>query len=150
MDKIYIVTTGVYSDYSINAVFSTKKLAKEYIKKYGLKKDECRIEEYKIDSVILDFPEPNLFKVYMRENGDVFDISKCLEFSKGTVLYALNKKYEFYYDNMLDEYLLQIYVFAKTKKHAIKIVNEKRVQLIAEHKWKKPERKEGVIRWVLN
>lgn len=47
-DKIvYIVTKGEYSDYHIEAVFSSKKKAKEYVQHNGA---ECQIEEYKLDA----------------------------------------------------------------------------------------------------
>ena len=44
MDKVFIVTSGCYSDYQIEAVFSTKETAEEYIdsKKYP---DDFTIEE---------------------------------------------------------------------------------------------------------
>ncbi len=49
---IYIVTSGSYSDYSINAVYTKKELAEEYIKEhekvYGSRNDYL-IEEYDAD-----------------------------------------------------------------------------------------------------
>ena len=53
MKKKYIVTSGDHDDYSINAVFSTKELADEYVAKMntpGGDWDKPRIEEYIIDS----------------------------------------------------------------------------------------------------
>lgn len=52
MDKVFIVTSGCYSDYQIEAVFSTKEKAEEYIdsKKYP---DDFAIEEYGIDDEII-------------------------------------------------------------------------------------------------
>ena len=47
-DKIvYIVTKGKYSDYHIEAVFSTIEKAKEFTQQNG---SEYRIEEYKLDA----------------------------------------------------------------------------------------------------
>lgn len=46
MKKIYIVTSGIYSDYTIHAVFSTPELAAEYCK---LKGSVYNIEEYDVD-----------------------------------------------------------------------------------------------------
>lgn len=43
--KIYIVTSGEYSDYGINAVFSTKEKANAYIQQNGT---EYNIEEYNL------------------------------------------------------------------------------------------------------
>lgn len=49
MDKVYIITYGDYSDYSICAVFSTRDKAEEYIQQHG---DTYRIEEYSVDEEI--------------------------------------------------------------------------------------------------
>lgn len=48
-NKIYIVTSGEYSDYHIDAVFSTKGLAEDYIQQNGT---DYRIEEYNLDEEI--------------------------------------------------------------------------------------------------
>ena len=53
--KIYIVTNGCYSDYHIEACFSTKEKAKEYIKNGKTTKQfwgEPDIEEWDIDDSI--------------------------------------------------------------------------------------------------
>ena len=43
---IYIVTSGCYSDYRIERVFSTKEKANEFIQQHGT---DYRIEEYVVD-----------------------------------------------------------------------------------------------------
>lgn len=48
-NKIYIVTSGEYSDYHIDAVFSTKELAEDYIQQNGT---DYVIEEYNLDEEI--------------------------------------------------------------------------------------------------
>lgn len=53
--KIYIVTEGCYSDYHIEACFSTKEKAKEYIKNGEVTKqfyEEPDIEEWVIDDSV--------------------------------------------------------------------------------------------------
>lgn len=47
--KIYIVTSGCYSDYVINAVFSTKEKAVDYVEQHGTRYD---IEEYNLDEEV--------------------------------------------------------------------------------------------------
>lgn len=44
--KIYIVTSGEYSDYGIDAVFTTKEKAVDYVERHGT---DYNIEEYNID-----------------------------------------------------------------------------------------------------
>ena len=52
MNKIYIVTSGCYSDYYIDKVFSTKPKAEEYKKWCG--DDDAHIETYVIDEINTD------------------------------------------------------------------------------------------------
>lgn len=47
--KIYIVTSGEYSDYGIDTVFSTKEKAKAYIQQNGT---NYNIEEYDLDEEV--------------------------------------------------------------------------------------------------
>lgn len=47
--KIYIVTSGEYSDYGIERVFSTKEKANEFVQQHGT---DYRIEEYVVDEEI--------------------------------------------------------------------------------------------------
>ena len=46
MNTVYIVTSGCYSDYSIDAVFSTREAAEAYI---GTKTNRD-IEEWQVDT----------------------------------------------------------------------------------------------------
>jgi hypothetical protein len=46
---IYIVTSGAYSSYGINSVFSTREKAETYIKNMPHKDDTERIEEFTVD-----------------------------------------------------------------------------------------------------
>lgn len=73
---IYIVTSGEYSDYRIEAVFTDEKLAKDYIKKIG---DGGKIEKYTAN----EYYSKNTFynyKVAFR-NGTGF-VSCCIPIDK--------------------------------------------------------------------
>ena len=50
MNKVFIVTSGVYSDYKIERVFSTKEKALEYI---DTKDDSYKLEEFDIDEPVV-------------------------------------------------------------------------------------------------
>ena len=52
--KIYIVTSGCYSDYGINAVFTNKELAEKYCTAHSKYPEEYFIEEYEADSEVCD------------------------------------------------------------------------------------------------
>ena len=78
MKKVYVVTSGCYSDYGIETIFSNKRDAKEWIKRYieidePYDKDEIRIEEY-----YLDIPKKEwvITNVRMKKNGDVDEVFK--------------------------------------------------------------------------
>ena len=47
--KIYIVTSGEYSDYHIEAVFTTKEKAVDYVEQHGT---DYNIEEYDLDEEV--------------------------------------------------------------------------------------------------
>ena len=47
--KIYIVTSGEYSDYGINAVFTTKEKAADYVEQHGT---DYNVEEYDLDEEV--------------------------------------------------------------------------------------------------
>ena len=121
--EVYVVTSGCYSDYHINAIFSTREKAEEYAE---LLPDANSIEVYVLDGehknglhtiiVVMD-RDGNTSECYLDEY--VF----CLE------KYKL-KWGEFWYDSSR-----KFYVLAKDKQHAIKICNEKRAMLLAENKW---------------
>jgi hypothetical protein len=48
-NKVFVVTTGEYSDYTIKRVFSTRKKALEYL---DTKDDEYRLEVFDLDKPI--------------------------------------------------------------------------------------------------
>lgn len=50
MNKVYIVTAGSYSDYSIMAIFSDEKKAKLY----SLTLENSEVEEWDVDNISID------------------------------------------------------------------------------------------------
>lgn len=62
--KIYIVTSGVYSDYCIDAVFSTEEKAEEYIQQHG---NGFNIEEYELDTNVEK--KTQLWLITFKEDG---------------------------------------------------------------------------------
>lgn len=53
-DRVYLVTSGEYSDYSIDAVFSTREKAERYIQREPPEFGEARVEEFEVDGQHLD------------------------------------------------------------------------------------------------
>jgi len=126
MAKVYIVTSGSYSDYHINAVFSTEELAQGYIDRWGT-------SDYDIEEWDLDNPNPfervgkDYYYVAIRKDGDILDGAKKMPPSAQdeSIIPAV-------YGTTMP--WMVVYCWATDEKHAIKIANEKRTQAIAEGK----------------
>ena len=132
MKKVYIVTSGEYSDYRIEAIFSEKETAERLVQKYNDldRWDEWRVEEWALDSgdlVAAANRKQDCYIVRMAKNGDVVGVG---------ISNHINDAGEI----MFDIYNQLVYKpCAKSKEHAIKITNEKRAQLIANNQWPKKE-----------
>lgn len=136
MKKVYIVTSGEYSDYHINKVFSTFEKAKEFTEAFTKPSDdeyryEYRIEEYELDSqdVALKNKGYSVWDVWMLKNGDTQKVKKA-------ELEDIDQDLETWIRSTAGiPDVLRSAVWAKTGSHAVKIVNEKRVQMIANNEW---------------
>jgi len=119
--KVYVVTTGQYSDYGITAICSTKEMGEYANLLYG---DEANgVDEWEVDE-LPKHPEGKLpFTVQMKESGDS-------EVKRESIGY-FKEKCEPYGDD--ETFCFD--VWAKDEQHAVKIANEKRVQLIANGEW---------------
>ncbi len=120
--KIYIVTAGTYSDYSILAVFTDEKAANEYITEYNKAeykhRDDAVIEEWDTD---LPPTEWYYTLVRMTKEGEVLETTTSFG------------------DSDYSSFDVNGNFFCKVKtkdvQRAIKVTNEKRAQLIAEDRW---------------
>lgn len=129
--QIYVVTSGDYSAYGIDAVFSSLEKAQAFI-------DEVsgdRIEAYEMDP-------PNVERI--REGYQLWYVSMKRD---GSVLVATDQSFRgdmtfvdgqlhlrYYVDGRAGD-SCEMTLWAKSEEHAIKIVNEKRAQAIAEGRW---------------
>lgn len=121
LNKIYLVTEGEYSDYHIIGAFSTKEKAQSFIKLFG-DRYGMYLEDYEIDKYEKQIADGlKYYIVHMKFNGDVEYIS---------VESNLESSDKIWSDN------IQVCVWAKDEKHAIKIANERRIKLKLEGKIK--------------
>lgn len=152
--KVYLVSSGEYSSYGINCVFSTKEKAEEYINlsiEYGnYNKDYFDIEEYDLDPEI-KIPHNYKFKyfytVYTDKEGNISHYGSgqtsisilnpeenerlCFTRSSGEITgWFGNDKSDRDY-----KIVLMGTINANDLEHAIKIIGEKRIKLITENKW---------------
>lgn len=77
--QVYVVTSGEYSDYRIDAIFSTRELAQEYV---DLKEFTDEYETYHIQSWEVDELHPSEFVDLILINGKVYNY-KYLEWRIG-------------------------------------------------------------------
>ena len=121
-EKIYVVTSGCYSDYHIVAATTDHDLAKKIAAKFTTRYDDCLIEEYGDAEVML---RP-AYVIHFNDSGnvdstheceDAYDysgIGKCNEYG-----YGFNRK-------------MRVTVSADDLESAIKIAAEKRAKYLAE------------------
>jgi len=128
MKMMYVITEG--GGFKSSAVFDKKELAEKFIGLFENSFDEFRIEEYVLNPYEKETNGGyNPFFLRMNKDGDCYEIKKSEYVSD-----FKNEKMVFGFCMHGDLY---ISVFAKDEKHAIKIANEKRIELIANNKWNK-------------
>ena len=142
--NIYLVASGHYSDFSIEAVFSTKEKAEEFInwfnsEQLGYWSDSLRILTYTLDpETVREAREGYMrYQVTMLKNGDVEEVRY-----DGTDNVWTHSNYRVWFRKntpaYFDEYIenaLVVETNALSPEHAIKIANEYRVQSIAQNEW---------------
>ena len=131
MKKVYVVTSGHYSDYGIEAVFLNKKEAEKYVERMNninSEYDKCKIEIW--DTGISKDSEyyNKYFEVIMYRKVKVYTRS-CLAPGK-TQFVDTN-----YNSNANEKCYLKHSVKTDDRKTAIKVTNELRTMLLANNIW---------------
>jgi len=131
MDRVYIVTSGYYSDYMICAAFSTLEKAQEYMDKD--KDEEHGDGSAQIEIYLLDCEKPvSITNVQMLKDGTVLETETKESDSRldiGLYNYYAVKPGKY------DEMYISWNVETDSVERAIKIVNEKRAQILAANAW---------------
>lgn len=117
--KIYIVTSGCYSDYRIEAVFTTQDKANDYVQQHGA---DCDIEEYELDGEVVK--EEKSWRVAFYLDKD-FNLEKHTQ--DAYVCSTLDYKYKdtchvAIYPTMN---VINFYVVADSMDRAVKIASER-------------------------
>lgn len=146
MTYIFIVTSGSYSDKGNVAAFTTKEKAEQYIKycnDFGSPNVNEWIDEVELDPDISNVKKRHKFKfsllfhVEMERDGNIVKINQ--EYISMDDLSNPENKIEYtdfrYHTNNRIPISIEAVVNADTKIQAVKIVNDKRRQLIAENRW---------------
>ena len=123
MDKVYIITYGTYSDYSICAVYSTRDKAEEYIKQHG---NVFRIEEHLLDE------EVEQSEIWNVEIGiSSHKVKYCESVSDSWHNERVDKFRVFESVFSSDEWSIKMVLRADSMDRAIKVANERVAQIVA-------------------
>ena len=137
--KIFIVTTGEYSDYSIDRVFSTRQKALEYL---DTKDNRYTLEVFDVDEPIER--KTQLYEIsFELDKKKVIDVDIYWDESYKDMIhiggrYFRNKK------------TLDIYVESDSRKRALKIASERYGAIIAGEQTMYPYLRVGVLRHYSN
>lgn len=116
--KIYIITSGEYSDYRINAVFTTKEKAVDYVEQHGT---YYNIEEYEIDKDVEKKTQLWCI-VFFVEDGN---LSEAIPTSRNRnelvdTCYIFDT-----YDYEKEKSFIRLYIDAESMNRAVKIARER-------------------------
>ena len=133
--KIFIVTTGEYSDYSIDRVFSTRQKALEYL---DTKDDRYTLEVFDVDEPIER--KTQLYEIsFELDKKKVIDVDIYWDESYKDMIHIGGR----YFRN---EKTLDIYVESDSRKRALKIASERYGAIIAGEQTMYPYLRVGVLR----
>lgn len=140
MKTVWVIEQGGYSDYRVIGVFTSKENAELVMAAIDSKWDEPSIAEWPLDPAVNELQSGRArWFVLMKKNGDVeearkdelsswdlVDDASIWERSTAPAYQGTDKAVD----------VLQVRVWAKDEKHAIKIANERRTQMISSGEWK--------------
>jgi hypothetical protein len=136
LKTIYIITEGEYSDYHVKGAALTKEGAYAFVAKFGGDIEEIQDQTPHLKAGY------NFYNVLMEKDGGIRKVSQQEE------TYWCNL---YFYDQLWGERLktpvLSTYCWAKDDKHAIKIVNERRTQILAAELWNKTDKCALLFPW---
>ena len=116
-------------NYGIDAIFDTKELAQAFINSFNDKYNDFNdIEEYGLNPSELDLKaNRKAFNLVMDKDGNLQRIEHSYS--------AYSHKYglEISFTNKKD--FMNVNCFADDEKHAVKIANEKRTEILALNRW---------------
>ena len=134
-NKVFVVTTGEYSDYTIDRVFSTRQKAVEYL--------DTQDDNYRLEVFDLDEPIERRTKLYEIS----FELDKKKVWSVRTTCDVRYKDTIHiggrYFNNRKT---LDIYVESDSRKRALKIASERYGAVIAGEQTMFPYLRVGVLR----
>ena len=133
--QIFIITTGEYSDYSIDRVFSTRQKAVEYL---DTQDDNYRLEVFDLDEPIER--RTQLYEIsFQLDKKKVWRVSTYYDKRLKDLIHIGGR----YFNNVKT---LDIYVESDSRKRALKIASERYGAIIAGEQTMYPYLRVGVLR----
>ena len=129
MTKVYVVTSGEYSDYKIEGVFSNSDKAKEFAD--FIEEEPARVEEYELD---IPREEWCIYQVYMKQDGTVRMVMQILPRTRSLIC-PEHRPTPGFWGYTLDAEALIWRVKTNDREQAIKVVGEKRAIILANNLW---------------
>ena len=134
--KVFLVTSGEYSDYSVDAVYTTRKQAEVVAHHMGT---EGRVEEFELDPATA-VPDDSILRPYsvlMSNDGDgkAWTSSRAINDlcgAPGWHVYEPMGRQNIDGSGVVE---IEVRVMARHEEHAIKIANEVRGQVVAQGFW---------------
>lgn len=135
MSKVWVVTSGNYSDYEYDAIFSTEEKAGEFMKAVpgdwnGA--DEVEVDDYNVASKLKE--GMNLWRIQMLRDGTVQSAGQYTVDGSNYEEKVFVLGPDSFEKRTAQQ--LNVWCFARDKDHAIKIAGEKRTQSIVGGMWK--------------
>lgn len=121
---VYIVTSGDYSDYHIEGVYSTMEKAEDASKLHA---SENSIAQWGVDETEQHPDGLYYFSVYIDKDGNS-DGGKNVSFTYAHLRTDLWRPFG-------DGKQVDMTMWARDKEHAVKIANERRIGLLASGEW---------------
>lgn len=134
INHVYLVIQGDYSSISVVGIFTEKETAERLANKLNNDNDEdgknwnnCSVSKCKLNELKSEVEKGySFFYLEMDKHGNIKDCRKE------------NEYFYFQYDHSRISFIndiMDIRLYAKNRKHAIKIANERRRELILLNKW---------------
>ncbi len=138
MNTVWVIEQGTYSDYRVVGVYNSKEKADrvaEWMNKDAY--DEASVSEWPLNPAAVELNAGmQQFSVRMLRNGDV-EMVQLYESRYATAndhgIWRRSEARAYHGKNAED--CLSSTVWATDEKHAVKIVNERRIQMLASGEW---------------
>ncbi len=132
-NKVFVVTSGEYSDYRIERVFSTRKKALEYL---DTKDDRYTLEVYDLDEAYES--KAQLYCITFRfDRKKVEGVRICCVDGKKDLIHARRTCY--------GESVLDIFIESDSRKRALKVASERYGAIIAGEQTMYPYLRVGLL-----